>query len=382
MKKLIFLSAFALFGCAHSAMNRLPAEDHSRHKEMATSAPKCMSWNQAITPAQQKVVDRVMGSREHRLHHALWHAARGGLRASEVAQLTNAFGPTWQEARPLCPSPRDASSSTYNPVGEDFLYMHRTMISMLQAAFIEAGLPCVKGWDHVPSLAEFAPPDSDREGAKSDQALVRLKEWDEAFRNPEWLKTKTLSQVGWALENTLHNNLHMRFATTNPPRGYTDAAPIGFDGKFPYEWTYDRPAYNWLADPYGAALNPTFWKIHGYVDSIIDRWLEANRFTSIADECHGLASCYEWKGKWLAEVSLPKSMPDRVSRGQGDSIGGGIIDPKARLKLQRLGVLTEEDLKPKRGFPDGAVGGPKGGAIDPNMDPYLFAKARICKETR
>src|SRR5205823_5754148 len=103
----------------------------------------------------------------------------------------------------------DARAADYNPAGEDFLYMHHGMIEGLRAELIHSNggaLKCIEGWKEVPDLADWKLPDNDRAGPKSPEALRQLKTWDLYFHNRAWLSSHSLSQIGFALEFTIHNN--------------------------------------------------------------------------------------------------------------------------------------------------------------------------------
>jgi hypothetical protein len=374
----------ALASCSHQ-MTREPSSDmHANqhaHMKMQATPVKCESWSDTISPEQQAVINAAMGSREHRLHHALWHSVRGGLEQKDQHTLEAKFGPTWAQAHALCPAPQtDMFAATYNPAGEDFLYMHRNMIEMLRAEFASAQVPCIKGFEQVPSPKEWPLPDKSRTGAKSNQTLALLQAWDQKFRDPVWLKSHSLSQVGWSLEFSLHNNMHMRYATELPPKGFDqNGAPISVDGTFPASWNFDDPKYNWLADPYGAALNPTFWKIHGYVDSIIDGWLKANDFDMISDSCGTNTRCYEWKGKWTGELALSRDLP-KVGVGLGSSRPDPAL-AKRRIDLQRIGVLKDSDFAPPTLPPQDSVShmprAPRG-PVGPSSDPYDYTLSKLC----
>ncbi len=348
----------------------------------ALTAPVvCTSWTDHVSPEQQEVINGLVATRFHRLHHAFWHATRAGLEPSEMTRMVTAFGNSWADVHSVCPAPEsDSKSSAYNPVGEDFLFMHRQMIEMLRAGFVSLGLPCISDWQHVPAVDEWPLPDDSTEGAKSPEALRQLQGWDTAFQNTEWLKSHSLSQLGWAVEFSLHNNLHMRYATDQPPTGFngvaeTGGAPLPYDGIYPVDWIYDDARYNWLADPYGAAVNPIFWKIHGYVDHLVGLWLGAHGFDSISTQCHGARRCYTWKGTWLGNIAEEKvttpppraERPDSSIRPSTDTVRF----TQRRMRHQRVGVLTAADLAKKRAQRPGS----DGPALE---DPIPFVNAKLC----
>lgn len=365
-----------------------PAEFQRHHQGASAAEPDCnrAGWNDIVTKAQQRVINKFIASREHRLQHSLWHSVRGGLEKADDKQVITAFGTDWSKNHPLCPPPNDnANSRSYNPVGEDFLYMHREMIHMLQTEFINKKLKCVKGWQNINEIdsPKWKPPGA-LAGAKSPQALVMFKNWDKYFQDPNNLKQISLSQLGWAIEFTIHNNLHMRFANDRPALAFRGAKPdedgaqIPYDGSFPKNWKYDDPRYNWLADPYSAAVNPVFWKIHGYVDHLIDLWLEANRYKSISADCRGASDCYQWRGIWTGSIPVLKNgnSSKGMTAGKGNTAQikkETAAFNKNRLKLQRLGVVTAKDLGLITGAPN-PKGSPPG-----TENPLAVARKNVCE---
>jgi hypothetical protein len=124
-------------------------------------------------------------------------------------------------------------------------------------------------------------------------------------------------------------------------------------GVYPAGWKFDNPAYNWLADPYGAAVNPRFWKIHGYVDNAIMLWLRANGKKRIALECpQNDADCHQWSGEWIGNLPVAVTQSKDIPRAAGPHAGDADRDfNRQRLKHQRLGVI--EDVK--KGMPGAPV---------------------------
>ena len=351
-----------------------------------------VGWTEQITPPHQNIINQMMASRMHRAHHALWHAVRGGVDAKTSLLVDHSYGMTWNLPHPLCPPPEDnAINKGYNPAGEDFLFMHRQMVNGLRQAFMQAGLPCVRGWSEVPTTEEAALPDSDRSNAKSEQAFDRMRGWESYFESDEWLKSHSLSQVGFALEFSIHNNLHMRYATTAPPQGFSELASIGgaplpMNNVYPSAWKYDSPSYNWLADPYGAAVNPTFWKIHGFVDDIINKWLAANSYSRAALDCQGDRKCYQWQGHWTGDASAVNAhmhalmVMDNGSRDPSSVVAGPVDAPtteftRQRMARQQLGVL--QIPAPTRGIPQ-SPGGPVAAPAPAPEDPYLYVRSSVC----
>ncbi|MBC7741238.1 MAG: hypothetical protein H7061_03515 [Bdellovibrionaceae bacterium] len=356
------------------------AHDHSMSKSLE-EIPNCdrAGWEKKVTPEQQEVINSVMGGRTHRLQHALWHSVRGGLDPKDANTVFTTFGQKWKSNHAVCPIPQNNfGTNTYNPVGEDFLFMHREMLHMLSREFLDRGLKCVRGFKDANEILAWPKPSDSTRGPKNDSNADWFRGRDAFFRDLNWLRTVSLSQLGFALEFTIHNNMHMRFAEERLPAEFGEGAQIPLDNQFPAGWVYDSPRYNWLADPYGAAVNPTFWKIHGYVDSIIDFWLAANKYQTIAKECRGQAGCYQWQGTWVGDMLAP------TKAGFGDAM------PKSRtveenkrtkefnrLRIQRqmLGVIRDNEGLSRAAPSDAAS---SKAAVSP-LDPLEEARQNVCR---
>ncbi len=287
------------------------------------------------TNAQLSVMKSMMSHHSHRLAHVLWHIMRGNISADDQAVILQSYGDKWNNPHATCPLPKSTVGPDYNAFGEDFLFMHRGMIEMMQRSLIDARLPCIAGWAALPAADDrkWPVPDNNNQGAKSTQAYSMMKDWAAAFSDPGWLKIHSLAQLGFMMEVTLHNNMHMRWATSSPPPGFSSGASIPLNNQFPSDWPYDDKKYDWLADPYGAHVNKHFWKLHGLIDQILDKWLDANGYQSIAENCNGDATCYEWKGTWVGE-------PMMMSEARGAEDAGTISSAGAF----RAGLLTDEVL--------------------------------------
>ena len=62
----------------------------------------------------------------------------------------------------------------------------------------QRGLPCIAPWTSVPDPSDPVWPvtDANGQGVKSDQAFQTMKNWENAFHDPNWLSIHSLSQVG------------------------------------------------------------------------------------------------------------------------------------------------------------------------------------------
>lgn len=379
-----FVSLLMLVGCSSPQVQRMTASEESptshsmsgppeRTDQQITEACNSAGWTDLPTEAQQQVINSVFAVRDHRVRHSLWHAIRSGLSSNELGEVVNTYGAGWNETHPLCPPPENNanSPSDYNPVGEDFLFMHHQMVRTLRENLLARGIPCIAPWTSIPDpkIAENIPPGV-IQGPKTNAAFAMLVSWDKWIQNADNLRKISLSQLGWALEFTIHNNLHMRFAEDRPPLPYraadpnNDGAQVPLDGNFPADWKFDEAGYNWLADPYGAAVNPRFWKIHGYVDHILEAWLQANGKARLAQDCGDDNSCYQWRGTWVGDHSgLAHHMSAthrNISSTDDDDFN------QRRLAHQRLGVI--------KNLP--APAGPR--ALGPPPDLLKVAAQTVC----
>jgi hypothetical protein len=237
----------------------------------------------ASLPSQ--VID-AMATRGMRMHHSLWHTARNSwARLSATAQA--AFRERgWEPPRPAMKA--DGSVELDNAAGEDFLFMHRQMIAEVNVILAEVGdpdHPRVEGWSSIPTPDDaeypvpppFTVPDrpdltASISEAKSQQSFDQIREWETLFTDPVRLRRMTLGRLGAAIEFTIHNRMHMRWAAELP-----EYRPSGTPFDVDVRW--DEPGYDWLADFYSSHVNPIFWELHGWVDDRIDDWMNANGHT-------------------------------------------------------------------------------------------------------
>jgi hypothetical protein len=235
-----------------------------------------------------------------RLYHHYWHMARAAWDEldSGMRNRIRQFGFT--------EPPRRAATETRNAdlgAGVDFLYMHRRMIEATNAHAQANGLSYrVQGWnpipfDHndpawpMPAFTGSNPPFFKRQ-SETDSYRDAVAN---SFWNAQWLAARTLDEVGTAVENSIHNWMHMHwsvFPQTGNPRG-------------------TAPTDDYLGDPYSASVNPTFWKLHGWIDDVIGRWERAavDAGTGPARSAANEFAVYNWVGP------VPGSPPPPPSGG-------------------------------------------------------------------
>jgi hypothetical protein len=267
-----------------------------------------------VIPLAKPVVD-MLASAEHRYHHALWHGSRDqwagnrlwagyseverNRRRAELRQLGWQPGPAGME-RPALSADRLTNGS-----GEDFLFMHRRMVGDVRTMD-----PGVGTWRRVPgpgALSSFAPGFKDiqpgnpdgyalpppwvvpedsvttawlEELRKTSTLYARFQIWETQYTDPRFLASVSLAELGWRIEWTIHNWMHMRWTSvTRDPA--TDPAkrglpiPSGRDAlDFDRKWL--DPDYDHLGETFSSHVNPVFWRLHGWVDDRIDDWFRAH----------------------------------------------------------------------------------------------------------
>ncbi len=247
----------------------------------------------------------MMASRPHRLHHWLWHQVRNSWFSypDDVKRKIEELG--WKPPRPAF-NERGEPDVTNN-AGEDFLYMHRQMIADVNGVLDTVGdplYPRIEPWlsppppedpDFPVPPAWFDPtgqviPLERLQRVKSDVFYdKRMTSWQSIFTNPGFLRGISLGILGTLIELTMHNAMHMRWAS-NPAGSRPEPSPTQGE-TIPTTW--DDLRYNYLGDTYSSHVHPIFWKLHGWIDDRIEDWKSANGVFGID---------HFWKGRWLGKM--------------------------------------------------------------------------------
>ncbi|MBA1242396.1 pyoverdine maturation tyrosinase PvdP [Pseudomonas japonica] len=263
---------------------------------------------------------------QHRLAHQLWHTVRDKwhLIGEDRRQALRGLG--WQ------PGPRNEerdSRGRYkdrNGSGIDFLYMHRYMLG--EAAKLGAPTP----WryfplprpavetDRVAFIRYFEnedgraiPPTWLAPGDESySQGMAAIKSrdtydgnfqvWESRYRDPDYLAKMTLGQFGSELELSLHDWLHMCWASV--ARAPTDGRPMPMARQptdFAEPW-FDA-SNDFLGDPFSSHVHPLFWGFHGWIDARIDDWFAAHRLFHPGEVSVAEIRGVQWfaQGKWVEQ---------------------------------------------------------------------------------
>ncbi|MBO0366478.1 PvdJ/PvdD/PvdP-like protein [Pseudomonas shirazensis] len=308
-------------------------------------------------------------SPEHRLFHQLWHATRDQWHKLPEDKRNALRGLGWQ------PGPREQERDARGPrkhrngSGIDFLFMHR---HMLAAARQLQDLPAWQQFPLPQPNVEF-----DRQGfaryhenhdgccvppswqAPGDEpygqwvAAIKASEtfcsnfqvWESQYQDPQYLARLSLGELGSEMEMTLHDWLHMCWASV--PRDPSNGAPVPFardPSDFAARWF--GADNDFLGDPFSSHVNPVFWGFHGWIDERIEDWYQAH------ERLHpGQVRRLEVSGvKWFApgrfvEVGDPWLGPDThgCSSTPGLRLGKSVEMDVETMKLALRITFGEDD---------------------------------------
>jgi hypothetical protein len=234
--------------------------------------------------------------------------------------------------------------------GENFLFMHHTMRNQVQMMLSNAGQPCIAGWEDIPGPdGKTGHKEGDWEeiwktSPYSQSDLIRQNELEEMkqkalsqsaylswkaeevtkdlvkaknekgsmsdlkkildkngidvlgkiFENKDFLKSISMNELGRLMEGSIHNRMHGAFTEESGCK-YMDG------GK---EVDLSQPPTDCsLSSPGGAHIHATFWKLHGWCDDVIKKWMNAGdrQYSQIGTtETCKEKSCYKMNGTWSA----------------------------------------------------------------------------------
>jgi len=299
---------------------------------------------------RDRLLAELMGTRNHRLNHYLWHSARN---TWNHRNTTSRDRQTLQQMRIVPPRPlhynrdgtinRDQLGRT--AAGEDFLYMHRQMIATIKQRL---GSIMYKPWTDLPgpSSREF-PIFYERILEKTSEGLTRMQNWSKKYRDANYLRGVSLSKMGIDVEFDIHNLLHTRFSDTQEKVRPVYDDPI-YKSTRSSRWRWDDPSYNHLSDSYSAHVHPTFWRIHQWVDERIEQWLRVHNYNVAMQDCTGVPKCYQWQGTWMGYAGLlhhhdkPPSGVIQAGYEEHDHVfpEHSQYTPELGLKLSKLSYMS------------------------------------------
>lgn len=317
--------------------------------------------NQNIPLAKYQLQDNVIkhfSDRMHRLHHSVWHSIRNNWNNCTPEQQEAIRSLDWEVegGRIALYSPRERSRPIVtNGAGEDFLFMHRQMVTQYRKLMMEAGEESPR-WleipqpgtnvshDMVPSA--WAIPDAptfERRLAalKTDEFYwSRLRLWEFQFKDPTYLATLTLGEFGSLIEFSVHNDLHIRWWGVPRDPETNAQLPNGRDlSDIRPKW--DNYQYDTLGDFYSNHVNSVFWLLHGWIDDRIEDWYSAHDWKHPGEIKRIEKGGVQWfePGQWV-QVDHPWVWPKSLG---GYNHGHDEHDPSLRAKriesMEKVNVI-------------------------------------------
>lgn len=323
-------------------------------------------------PLKPEVV-AMLASPRHRVHHQLWHASRDEWLRLSDAQKEALRAMNWQ------PGPKGTERHAFgtgmfaNGSGEDFFFMHRQMIAHVKS------MQQIEPWGRVPTprpLTAFTPgfraeqvgnpdgfavPDAWvisgdpgttawlHELRRTSTLYSRFQTWEAQYTDPTYLSRVKLGELGARIEWTIHNWMHMRWASVPRDPDTGGAAP---EGRSPLDFAdkWFNLDYDYLGETFSSHVNPVFWRLHGWVDDRIEDWFRAHEAAHPGEVKRLELGGVQWfePGKWV-DVDEPWSGPRKVP-GQGHVHGSGAhddldLDVEVMKNALRI-IFTEQALAP------------------------------------
>ncbi len=233
-----------------------------------------------------EIVKNKLAERSVRLHHLLWHTIRNSWHnfTEEEQETFRHHHPNWVPLRPRFVRNPSGAERINPEAGEAFFYMHRKMLSSVNAQLAELNEPAIIGWQNIPGPNDADYPVPGRNNSiwiKSDALYYELREKEERLRNPERLRGKPLAFIGVYVESSIHDLLHMRWAAESPAQmgEFPQFDPANINPTI--DTVFDSPQIDWLGHPYSSHVNSDFWKLHAWCDQIVELWREANNLHSV-----------------------------------------------------------------------------------------------------
>jgi len=177
---------------------------------------------------------------------------------------------------------------------------------------------------------------------------VIMRNLDRWLRRPNILMQLTLGAYGNLLEMTIHNWMHMRWASVprDPASGKVETR-----GGYDVDTRWDDSKNDYLGDFHSSHVNPIFWKLHSWVDDRIEDWFRAHDWVrpgAIKRIAIRGVSWFAQDGTWVLK-SNPFDWPE-FSGDHGGHHGGhgsNIDEEEINVMLKVMDRLREVDSRPE-----------------------------------
>ncbi len=136
--------------------------------------------------------------------------------------------------------------------------------------------------------------------------------WDYQFKDPTYLASLTLGELGALIEFSVHNDMHIRWSEAPRDLETNALLPLGRpDDDISPRW--DDPRYDWLGEFYSSHVNPFFWRLHGWIDDRIEDWYAAHQWKHRGQVKRAQKGGVRWfsPGDWV-QVKHPWVWPESL----------------------------------------------------------------------
>ena len=156
--------------------------------------------------------------------------------------------------------------------------------------------------------------------------------WDQQYKDPTYLATLTLGELGALLEFSVHNDMHLRWSALPRDPDTNAALPQGRPDDPQVSPKWDSPRYDTLLEFYSSHVHPVFWRLHGWIDDRIDDWYEAHERVHPGEVVRRRDGDVAWfaPGRWV-QVADPWVWPAQST----GSHPGGPADPGPPTRHER-----------------------------------------------
>lgn len=153
--------------------------------------------------------------------------------------------------------------------------------------------------------------------------------WDFHYKDPTYLATLTLGELGSLIEFSVHNDMHIRWSDIPRDPVTNELVPLGRDDWY-ISTKWDDPRYNWLGEFYSSQVNPVFWRLHEWIDDRIESWFTAHEQKHPGEITRLEKGGVNWfgVGRWV-RVEVPWVWPEELG---GIGHAHDDLDPVLRAK--------------------------------------------------
>jgi len=271
----------------------------------------CRACQEEITQEQMDAIRPMLTSSSHRIWHDRWHRmwrlsnevtldkpfdvlTKDQVDNDNLESLTLLIKEGWLPEH----NASQFLTTTQAFRGESFFYMHRQMIKMVNFELTANGLPCIQPWRDLPPIVDKNWPiprlvHNPKLLSQANQLHDEIESVLRRVSEESYLRTVSLDVL--ARDITFKDNIHADLHTLYADDKATTQAKCQNDEAT--SRTCDD-----LTSDLSSQVNKHFWKLHGLIDNLIGKWLKANDYDIVSENCEGKTRCYKWKGTYLGKL--------------------------------------------------------------------------------